>query len=113
MQPAYCYRVDEVLSVTDGDTLTLRLDLGFYTFVKATVRLYGINCPERNTLEGKAVKQWVEDWINGQGNLTVETIKDKREKYGRMLAKVYGTAGELLNQTLVEKDFATLYEPGH
>jgi endonuclease YncB( thermonuclease family) len=43
-----------VVSVHDGDTCTIALDLGFgLTFTGATCRVYGINAPELVTQAGK------------------------------------------------------------
>ena len=39
----------EVLRVVDGDTVDVLIDVGFSTFKKERVRLYGINTPECRT----------------------------------------------------------------
>ena len=46
----------EIIRVVDGDTLIALIDVGFHTHVKSTLRLYGINTPEKRTrnLEEKA-----------------------------------------------------------
>ena len=51
----YTYHA-EVLRVVDGDTVDVLIDVGFSTFRKERVRLYGINTPETRTkdLEEKA-----------------------------------------------------------
>jgi|TARA_R110002167_G_scaffold110600_1_gene281151 micrococcal nuclease len=42
----YQYKVKEVVKVVDGDTVDFIIDLGFKTFIKTRVRLYGIDTPE-------------------------------------------------------------------
>tara|TARA_Y100001938_G_C8100228_1_gene441113 strand:+ start:4041 stop:4400 length:360 start_codon:yes stop_codon:yes gene_type:complete len=42
----YQYRIKEIVKVVDGDTVDVIIDLGFNTFIKSRVRLYGINTPE-------------------------------------------------------------------
>ena len=46
----------EILRVVDGDTVDVRIDLGFNVWHKCRVRLMGINAPESRTrdLEEKA-----------------------------------------------------------
>jgi len=39
----------EVKKIIDGDTFDIIIDLGFDTFRKGRVRLYGVNTPESRT----------------------------------------------------------------
>jgi endonuclease YncB( thermonuclease family) len=39
----------EVKRIVDGDTFDILIDLGFDTFRKGRVRLYGVNTPESRT----------------------------------------------------------------
>lgn len=103
----YVYKA-KVVSVYDGDTITVNIDLGFnVTWHNVKLRLYGINTPEMNTPEGKDVSQRLKDRLLGQ-EVTIETLKDKTEKYGRYLAKVY-LADECINDTLVKTGDAKPY----
>ena len=52
----------KIVEVVDGDTFDLMIDLGFNTFVKERMRLYGIDAPKS---------------------------KQFRDKYGRFLAIIY------------------------
>jgi micrococcal nuclease len=77
-----------ITKVVDGDTVHAEIDLGFDVKVSATLRLLGINAPE------KGQPGWHEatEWLRSKAlNVTVRclTIKDRREKYGRYLAKLY------------------------
>jgi endonuclease YncB( thermonuclease family) len=106
-----------VVSVWDGDTLHLDIDLGLDQHTLKTIRLYGINAPELNTAEGHAAKDALVDLLTDRlGNwlpITLETIKDHREKYGRYLGvlEVPDGTGELLevNREMVERGFAVPY----
>jgi len=103
----------KVSRVIDGDTLDLEVDLGMDVRVMTRVRLNGIDAPEMNTPEGKQAKKFVEDWVSAYGalGLEVDTIKDKKEKYGRYLAELYGGSRHL-NADLVAHDHAKPYDGG-
>jgi endonuclease YncB( thermonuclease family) len=86
--------------VVDGDTVDIVIDMGFSTFRKERIRLYGIDAPEINTEAGKLARAFVEEWFWDNPKFFVETIVaegksvSKRDKYGRYLgiiAKQYET----------------------
>lgn len=87
----YEYRAD-VLSVYDADTLRLRVDLGMDTSTKTSLRLNGIDAYEITGTEkpqGEAAKDFTLRWlrdhcveVGGNRQVIVQTIKDRREKYG-------------------------------
>ncbi len=89
----YIYK-SELIRVVDGDTVELMIDQGFSNFTKQTMRLYGIDAPEMNTLAGKAAKTWLREALQPLEAIYVQTIqlstKAKRDKYGRFLAVLYG-----------------------
>jgi micrococcal nuclease len=86
--PGVFERRATVTRVVDGDTLHLDVDLGCDTTLAMTVRLYGLNCPEMDTDAGKAAKTWVDEWVvdHAVAGVSLRTVKDKKEKYGRYLA---------------------------
>lgn len=98
--------------VVDGDTVYLNVDLGFRVFGAFEFRLYGINCPEMNTPEGKAAKRFAEDWFaqNAESVLSVVSYKDP-EKYGRWLGVVIamGPKTTTLNDDLITSGHAQEY----
>jgi len=113
----------KVLSVHDGDTLTLEVDLGFNIFQVMTIRLYGpdpdrnigINAPELNTIAGKEAKQALKVKLDGVTDLLLLSVKDRKEKYGRYLGVLTATEitaeGEKtvnINEWMLEKGYATL-----
>lgn len=93
----WVYRA-EILNVVDGDTVDLIVDCGFYITRQERVRLLGVDARE---VRG-ADRPWgIEDKAFVQGYLTdhalperawplvVETQRDERDKYGRLLATVW------------------------
>lgn len=85
----YEYRA-EVLRVVDGDTIHARLDLGLDVRIDLVLRLAYLNAPEVPSIEGLAAKAWLIARLAKVDNVvTVHTLKDKREKYGRYLAFLF------------------------
>ena len=64
--PSYRYRA-QLRSVHDGDTCTLRVDLGFDVNILVNVRVLGTNAPELATPEGKVAQQAALGWLVGAG----------------------------------------------
>lgn len=87
----------KVIHVTDGDTITILTD----NFYDIRVRLYGIDCPERNQPFGNVAKRFVIDRVAGK--VVDVTIYDW-DRYGRAV----GIVGNL-NQELIEAGLAWVY----
>lgn len=104
----------KVINVIDGDTLKLDIDLGFgIKYYGQKVRLARINAPESKTHEGKVTKNILTQQLMNK-TITIHTIKDKQEKYGRYLVEVF-IDDEFkrkynLNDWLVENNYAIKYE---
>jgi len=106
-----------VTAVYDGDTCTVDIDLGLHVWIKnEKIRLFGINAPE---LRGKERPQGLlaRDFLRGlilNKEITLRTIKDVREKYGRYLGEIWviNEKGKSLNvnDELVKKGFAVYKE---
>lgn len=110
----YWYKA-KVVSVYDGDTIRVKLDLGFGISTGGSkgesLRLYGVNTPELRGAEkerGKMVRDELRKLIDGK-DVTIQTLKDKTGKYGRYLAKVYTVAGICVNDWLIENGYAEEY----
>ena len=104
--------------IYDGDTIRVE-KIG-------KVRLIGIDAPERNdsdrdqhyTRQGIPQKRLREisaealryliDNVKGE-NVTLETDRQVKDKYGRTLAYVYLADGRMLNRILIEKGLAAVY----
>jgi len=85
----YNYKA-HVEEVYDGDTFTVMIDLGLDTFTLTKVRLFGVDTPEMRGEDkefGTKVRDYVRQLILGK-DVEISTIKDKKGKYGRWLARV-------------------------
>lgn len=91
-----------VRKVVDGDTIEIDIDLGLSAWIHAEkIRLYGIDTPEvfgvkKGSSEwelGNKASVFVKEHVKENGAVIIETIKDKREKYGRYLALIYLKTG--------------------
>lgn len=105
-----------VEKVIDGDTAHLAVDLGFSIKIRMPVRLYGINAPELHGVAdpkpGQAARAWLAERIEGK-SVVIRTFKDKKEKYGRILAQVYlDPKGSPVNDEMVKAGFAKAYFGG-
>ena len=111
----FYYKV-EVLRVVDGDTVDVRIDLGFNVWHKCRIRLVGINAPESRTRDkeekkrGLAAKSWLIDKL--------ESAEDELEmksygvgKYGRVLGEIYINEVNI-NELMVKEGHAVKYDGG-
>jgi micrococcal nuclease len=103
----YRYKA-KVKSVYDADTITVDVDLGFYmTMRDQKMRLFGINAPEMRGPEkeqGTISRDYVREAILDK-EIEIETIKDKKGKYGRWLCVVW-LGDRNINQELIDKELA-------
>ena len=108
----HCYKA-LVVSVYDGDTIIVDIDLGLGIWVRGEkLRFYGINTPEVRGVErpeGLKSRDYLRNLIDGK-EIMIKTIKDKKGKYGRYLAEIFLEAddGELknVNDHLVSQGYA-------
>jgi endonuclease YncB( thermonuclease family) len=111
----YTYRLD-VRRVIDGDTIEANIDLGFNMLHKCSIRVYGVNCPEMKTAEGKTAKQYTEQWIEKYKDKLIVNVASKADKYGRALAAVLAVDSEkkethLLSSDLIRDGHGIVYKP--
>jgi micrococcal nuclease len=81
-----------VISIYDGDTITVMVDLGFGSHTKQKLRLARINTPEvrgPQREQGIAARDYLIALMPAGSEIDVRTIKDSQEKYGRYLAEVF------------------------
>lgn len=110
-----------VVNVVDGDTVDAAVNLGFDVVFNVRFRLYGVNTPEKTGAskeKGLAAKAFAENWLKDRP-ITVKTVKDKQEKFGRYLAVIQdashpedGTVKTTLNQALIDSGNAVAYFGG-
>ena len=110
--------VGSVERVVDGDTLEMRLDLGFGVEVEQTIRLRGIDAPEMSTPEGERAREFVEKALKAAPRVVITTRQ--QDRYRRWLADVYYrpgwrdgrrilSRGKMLNSELMEVGLASRY----
>ena len=106
----------KIKKVVDGDTVDVRMDLGFNVWHKCRVRLMGINAPESRTRDleekkrGLAAKQWLIDTLELAGS-DIEMQSHGVGKYGRVLGELYTKKGNI-NKLMVKEGHAELYDGG-
>jgi micrococcal nuclease len=105
----YAARLDRVI---DGDTIDVLVDLGFDIHVRQRVRLLGINCAEHGTAAGDDATAFTKAWIEQHGPvLTLRTVKDRKERYGRYLGQIVAST-RILNDDLITGGHAVEYDGG-
>jgi micrococcal nuclease len=87
-----------VVSVTDGDTLTVLRNRD-----QIRIRLYGIDCPEPNQPFHTRATRRTAELAHGK-MVTVRPVS--RDRYGRLVAWVVLPGGRSLNETLVAEGLA-------
>jgi micrococcal nuclease len=105
----------KVIDVHDGDTITCDLDLGFGILLKAQkFRFFGINTPElhgENEVAGKASREFVAERLLDK-YIIIETFMDKKEKFGRWLAKIHYKVDNdwiNLNKEMIDNKMAIVF----
>lgn len=108
----FVYNNALVIRVIDGDTVRLKVDVGFRLSYEDNFRLEGIDTPERGQAGfDKATDRMVEWLHNENGRVRIEVTK--RDKYGRYLAKISSiTSGEIVNEVMINEGLAVDYYGG-
>ena len=117
----YEYRA-RVERIIDADSGKLSVDLGFSTILSnKTWRLFGCDTPESRTRDkiekvyGQLSKDYVAQYLIPGNWYTIQTYKDKREKYGRVLCDfiIYDLRQDRersLVEMLIEDNMAVPYD---
>jgi len=108
----------EVTRVVDGDTVDVKIDLGFKLSKLDRVRLTGIDTPESRTrnLEEKKLgleaKDFLKHWCDEhEGDIIIHT--ESEGKYGRLLGGLYSSDSEQsVNDLMLEAGHAWPYDGG-
>ncbi len=93
----YNYRVKEVVSVHDGDSCRLVIDMGFKMYAEKATRLARLDTPEMRDPDPEVrVRAYAaRDYLRGRLDAAMSTGSEviihsvKLEKYGRSLAELY------------------------
>lgn len=110
----YTYKA-YVRSIYDGDTIRADIDLGFGVILAdQSLRLLGLDTPEirgEERPQGLIPRNFVVERIPVGSYITITTVKDRKEKFGRYLATVfYGDDMKNLNEELLQNGMAKPYE---
>ena len=107
----YTYKA-RCISVYDGDSVTLDVDLGFnHWMLNQKIRLLGIDTPEirgPERPEGLVSAERLRGLIEGKDVIMV-SHRDRAGKYGRWLATIY-IDNTNINQLLLEEGWAKIYK---
>ena len=109
----------EILRVVDGDTVDVRIDLGFDVWHKCRVRLMGINAPESRTRDkeekerGLAAKDWLKEQFKNMESMDmkVELQSHGKGKFGRILGEFFCNDVNI-NKQMVSSGHAVEYFGG-
>ncbi len=92
---------DRVVGVKDGDTFEL-----LRNGQTITVRLFGVDTPEKNQAYGQRAKQFASDLAFGKN---VRLIEHNKDRYGRTVGTIILPDGRSLNEELVREGYAWHY----
>ena len=111
----YTYKA-ELERIVDGDTIHVKLDLGFGIKHREILRLAKINAAEAETSDGKKATAALKKILKDAPFLIVKT--NKTDIYGRYIADVFfgegsekevAEGGEYLNQLLLDRGLVEIY----
>ena len=111
----YYYAVD-IVKIVDGDTVDVRIDLGFDVLHKCSVRLMGMNAPESRTrdkeenVRGLAAKEWLTKEFYDAVD-PIELQSHGKGKFGRILGEFF-INGVNINQSMIDNGHAVEYFGG-
>jgi micrococcal nuclease len=106
----YAYSA-RVVRWIDGDTVDLRVDLGFKLYAETRFRLYGIDTPERGQVNHDQATALCNFLAPSGADVYIHTYKDP-DKYGRWLAEIVTADGASVNTALVTAALAAPYFGG-
>lgn len=102
--------------VIDGDSVEIDCDMGFSTYRTVSVRLMGIDAPERGTIAGKGVTGVVRRWVDSVSTSKYRLLWVSREldKYGRSLGNFVDAEHptESLVKYLLDEKLVRVYDGG-
>lgn len=94
--------VARVVGVKDGDTVVVLLEGN----IQQTLRLAEVDCPENKQPFGKNAKKFTSSQVFNKRITYVQTNKDR---YGRVIAKIYYDNGKYLSAELIKAGLGWWY----
>lgn len=102
----------EIVRWVDGDTVWLKVDMGYRIYGQMDFRLYGIDTPERGAINYYAAIELVNTHAPVGSKVVIKTFKNP-DKYGRWLVEVITADSDLsINEHLLLAKFAVPYFGG-
>jgi micrococcal nuclease len=104
-----------VLKVVDGDTLDLRVSLGFHSYLDIRVRLAYIDTEELNSSDAVLKEQAVKAKnrvleLTTNPTCIVKSSKPyKTDRYGRWVVELVNSEGQNVNRLLLAEGLAKFY----
>jgi endonuclease YncB( thermonuclease family) len=115
MARIFTYHVSSLVSVHDGDTCTVVVDLGFDLSRRVDIRVNGIDTPEMMGASKAAAvvaRDVATAWIKSRVDHLVLLSKEL-DKYGRVLGDLQDTAdGSMLSDYMINQKLAHAYGGG-
>lgn len=112
----------QVVRWVDGDTVDLRVDLGFHIFIETRFRLYGVDTPERGQKNHDEATAFCNGFAPVGSTIIIKSYRPRpieEDKYGRWLCEALPMPFDLVtpggisvNQRLVEAGLAVPYYGG-
>lgn len=103
----------EIDRVIDGDSVEVTIDCGFGVSFSTSVRLAGIDTPERRTRDAteKAYGEAATDFVKRhlKHGLKYRIRTEKTGKFGRYLGYIYVDKDVSINQLLIDNHHAVEY----
>lgn len=96
----------------DGDTVDMRVDLGFRMFAETRFRLYGIDTPEIGQPNHDQATALANQIAPAGSTVQIATYPAP-EKYGRWLVDIFTADQHSVNDTLLASGYAKPYFGGH
>lgn len=102
----YQYQIKEVRQVVSGDTLNLKLDLGFGLSYDVEVRLSNAETQKYGP-KGNQARLFTEKWLDEEnGPFVVQTSKDRRDNFE---AQIFNSEGADLGDDLIAAELGRSY----
>lgn len=98
--PAYRYRAS-LARIVDGDTFHARIDLGFFVSVDVSVRVRGVDTPERGEPNWAEARAYLASLLSDH-ELVIESYHDRRS-FERWVCDVYLPTGENIADVIIAR----------
>jgi micrococcal nuclease len=99
-----------VVRWVDGDTVDLRVDLGFRMYAETRFRLNGVDTPERGQVNHDEATALCSRLAPIGADVHIVTYK--ADKYGRWLVEIWGEERLSVNEQLLRAKLAVAYAGG-